>query len=72
MQIYFTIYSLVSLQMQNQINVLSFSEALQCKNCVDSIKELLCDLDQLKFPATILFLASSFFITTQQKSGVAK
>ena len=42
------------------------------ENCIDSIKELLCDLEHLKFPVRILFPVSSFFITTQQKSGVAK
>jgi hypothetical protein len=49
-----------------------FLLTLQCKNCIDPIEDLLCDLDHLKFSARILLLASSSFITTQQKSGVAK
>ncbi len=56
----------------NQIVLLLIPSAEYTEVTIDTIKELLCDLDHLKFPARILSLASSFFITTQQKSGVAK
>ena len=52
--------------------IAKFLLPLQCKNCIGSIKELLCVLDHIKFPVRIVSLASSFFITTHQKSGVAK